>query len=381
MIYLDNAATTWPKPAEVYDAVSDALRNKSGNPGRSGHSLSLSAGKILDNVRFSIAKMFGIKDPDSVVLTYNTTDSLNLAINGVLEPGDHVITSSMEHNSVTRPLEHLSQNGVSYTKIPMDPLLGVNPQEIEAAITGNTKAVVLTHASNVTGTINPIGAVGKICRKRGILFLVDAAQSAGRIPIDVNTMSIDLLAFPGHKGLMGAMGTGGLYIREGIPVEPSRYGGTGFHSELPMQPLELPYRYETGTPNVPGFAGLDAGIRFISKTTMTAIYEHEARLTNLLLDGLKKIENVKIYGPLDSKNRLAVVSVTIENVDPMEASLILDTSFDVAVRAGLHCAPDAHQTLGTIHTGGTIRISPGYFNTEAEIEQCIKGIASIAEEA
>lgn len=381
MIYLDNAATTWPKPETVYDAVLDVMKNKAGNPGRSGHSMSLSAGKVLDEARFATSRFFGVKDPSRIVFTYNATDSLNLAINGSLTAGDHVITSSMEHNSVTRPLEYLSEKGVEYTKIKMDPVLGVNPEDVKSAIRGNTKLVAVTHASNVTGTINPIRAIGEICRNEGIVFLVDGSQSAGIIPIDVDSMYIDLLAFPGHKGLFGPSGTGGLYIRDGISVAPSRYGGTGVHSELPLQPSEMPFMYESGTLNVPGLAGLDAGIKFISEKSMLSIREHEIKLTNLLLDGLKGIDGVKIYGPRDGEERAAVVSINIEGADPMEASLILDTSFGIAVRAGLHCAPDAHKTLGTLDIGGTIRISPGFFNTEKDIEQCLEGIAAIAAEA
>ncbi|MDR1572956.1 MAG: aminotransferase class V-fold PLP-dependent enzyme [Clostridiales Family XIII bacterium] len=380
MIYLDNAATTWPKPAAVYDAATDAMKEKGGNPGRSGHELSLAAGGILEGARFSSAKLFGVKNPNRIVFTYNATDSLNLAINGSLTAGDHVITGSMEHNSVARPLEYLSQKGVEYTKVRMDPVLGVDPEDIKKAMRDNTKLVVVTHVSNVTGTINPIGAIGEICRNEGVVFLVDGSQSAGVIPIDADAMFIDLLAFPGHKGLLGPSGTGGLYIREGVSVAPTRYGGTGVHSELLLQPSETPYMYESGTPNVPGLAGLDAGIRFISEQSLSSVQKHEAKLTQLLLDGLKRIKGAEIHGPKDGEERAAVVSVTIEGADPAEAALILDGSFGVAVRAGLHCAPDAHRTLGTIAGGGTIRISPGFFNTEADIERCLEGIAAIAAE-
>ncbi|HML36638.1 MAG TPA: aminotransferase class V-fold PLP-dependent enzyme [Bacillota bacterium] len=380
MIYLDNAATTWPKPEAVYDAVLDVMKNKAGNPGRSGHDMSLSAGRVLNEARFSASRFFGVKDPSRIVFTCNATDSLNLAINGSLTAGDHVITTSMEHNSVTRPLEYLLKKGIEYTKVRMDPVLGVEPEDVKKALRGNTKLVVITHASNVTGTVNPIGAIGEMCRNEGIVFLVDGSQSAGVIPIDVDSMYIDLLAFPGHKGLFGPSGTGGLYIRDGLSVEPSRYGGTGVHSELLLQPSEMPYTYESGTLNLPGIAGLDAGIRFISDQSLSSIRQHETRLTDLLLDGLKRINGVRIYGPQHGEERAAVVSINIEGTDPMEAALILDTSFGIAVRAGLHCAPDAHRTLGTLDSGGTIRISPGFFNTEEDIGRCLEGIAVIAAE-
>lgn len=381
MIYLDNAATTWPKPEAVYDAVLDAMKNKGGNPGRSGHSLSLLAGGVLDETRFSISRLLGIKNPNRVIFTYNATDSLNLAINGILTAGGHVITSSMEHNSVARPLEYLSGRGIEYTKVRMDPVFGVDPEDVKNAMRSNTQLVVMTSASNVTGTINPIGAIGEICRAEGIPFLVDGSQSVGAIPMDVETMKVDLLAFPGHKGLMGPSGTGGLYIRDGISIVPSRYGGTGVHSELLLQPPEMPYMYESGTPNISGLAGLDAGVRFLLEKSVWSVHDHECRLTNLLIDGLKEIKGVKLYGPHNGEDRAAVISITIEGADPAEVALILDVSFGIALRSGLHCAPDAHRTLGTLDTGGTIRISPGYFNTEQDIAQCLEAIAAIAAEA
>jgi cysteine desulfurase family protein len=321
-----------------------------------------------------------VKNPNRIVFTGNATDALNLAINGILAAGGHVISTSMEHNSVARPLEHLLEKGAEYTKVRMDPALGVDPEDVKKAIRGITKIVVITHVSNVTGTVNPIGAIGEICRNEGIPFLVDGSQSAGAVPIDVNAMCVDLLAFPGHKGLFGPQGTGGLYIKEGLSLTPSKYGGTGVHSELLLQPSEMPYMYESGTLNMPGIAGLGAGVRFILEKSVRAVQEHEIQLTNVLLDGLNSIKGVKIYGPRRGVERAAVVSVNIEGVSPMEAALILDTSFGIAVRAGLHCAPDAHKTLGTIDAGGTIRISPGFFNTEKDIEQCLEGLAAIAAE-
>jgi cysteine desulfurase family protein len=381
MIYLDNAATTWPKPEQVYEAVSDAIRNKGGNPGRSAHRTSAAAGKVLDGARFSLAKLFGAKDPNRIVFAHNATDALNLAIGGVLSPGDHAITGSMEHNSVTRPLEHLKENGVEYTRVRMDPAAGIDPREVEKALRANTKLVVLTHASNVTGTVNPIADVGALCRNRGVFFLVDASQSAGSLPIDVETMNIDMMAFPGHKGLLGPTGTGALYIAEGVPVKPSRYGGTGVFSESPTQPDEMPYRYEAGTQNFHGLAGLEAGVRFIADTGTDAIHAHELRLASLLLDGLRDISNVTVYGPPPGVERAALVAFNIDGVNCAEAALILDASFDIALRSGLHCAPGAHRTLGTFDIGGTLRVSPGFFNTDEDIARCLEGVTAIASEA
>jgi cysteine desulfurase family protein len=380
-LYLDNAATTWPKPEQVYEAVSDAMRNRGGNPGRSGHKMSLMSEKSLSQARFSLSKLFGVKDPKRIVFACNATDALNLAIGGVLAPGDHAVISSMEHNSVTRPLAHRARQGVEYTLVRMDPVAGVNPNDIEKALRENTKLVAMTHASNVTGTINPIEALGALCRNRGVLFLVDGSQSAGSLPIDVDAMKIDLLAFPGHKGLLGPTGTGGLYIAEGVPVIPSRQGGTGVFSELPTQPEELPYRYESGTQNVHGLAGLDAGVRFILDETVGAIHAHERRLTDMLIDGLRNIPGVTIYGPPSGEERAAIVSFNIQGVNCAEAAMILDASFGLMLRAGLHCAPDAHRTLGTFDQGGTIRVSPGFFNTEADIARCVEGVFEIAKEA
>ncbi|MDR1495947.1 MAG: aminotransferase class V-fold PLP-dependent enzyme [Clostridiales Family XIII bacterium] len=381
MIYLDNAATTWPKPVGVYEAVSDALMNKGGNPGRSAHKTSVAAGKVLDSVRFSLARLLGVRDPNRIVFALNATDALNLAIGGVLSPGDHAVTSSMEHNSVTRPLEHMAKGGLEYTRIRMDPVAGVDPRDVEKALRPNTKLVVLTHASNIAGTVNPVADIGALCRERGVFFLVDAAQSAGSLPIDVEAMNIDLLAFPGHKGLFGPTGTGGLYIAEGVDVNPARYGGTGVFSEFPLQPDELPFRYESGTQNFHGLAGLDAGVRFIADKGTDAIHSHELRLVNLLTDGLHDIPEVTVYGPPPGAERAAVVSLNIKGMNCAEAALILDASFDIAIRSGLHCAPDAHRTLGTFELGGTLRVSPGFFNTDEDIARCVEGIAEIAREA
>lgn len=380
MIYLDNAATTYPKPECVYSAVDKVFRESSGNPGRSGHKLSLAADKVIDDARFIVSRFFGVTRPESLIFTFNTTDSLNLAIKGILTQGDHVITSSMEHNSVTRPLEMLKSKGVEYTKVQTDPAKGIDVDEINKAIKSNTKLVIINHVSNVTGTINSVEQIGELCREKGILFLVDAAQSAGIIPIDVNKMNIDMLAFPGHKGLMGPQGTGGLYIRKGIILNTLREGGTGSNSELLYQPDTLPDRYESGTPNIAGIAGLAAGVQYILDEGIENIRKKDTKLANKLLNALEDIPNITIYGPPACEERSGVVSLKIDGIEVSEIAAVLDNAFDIAVRAGLHCAPDAHKTLGTLEKGGTLRISAGYFNSEDDIDVCINTLQIIAKE-
>jgi cysteine desulfurase family protein len=342
--------------------------------------MSLESGKALARARFSLAKLLGASDPDRIVFTLNATDALNLAIGGVLSPGDHVVISSMEHNSVTRPIAHRAAQGVECTAVRMDPERGVSPDDVAAAIGADTKLVVMTHASNVTGTLNPVEAIAELCRRRGVLLLVDASQSAGSIPIDVEAMGIDMLAFPGHKGLMGPSGTGGLYIAECAEPAPLRQGGTGVFSELPTQPDAMPYRYESGTQNFHGLAGLDAAARFILDITQERVRAHERTLIAALLEGLREISGVTIYGPPPGADRAPVVSLNIAGLDCAEAAMILDASFGLMLRPGLHCAPDAHRTLGTFDIGGTLRVSPGYFNTEDDIKSCVESIAEVARE-
>lgn len=379
MIYLDNAATSWPKPEKVYLASDEALR-RGGSPGRSGHKLSNVAGRDVQEARIALARLFCVPKPESIVFTLNATDALNLALKGVLKKGDHVITSTLEHNSVVRPLETLKSAGVELTKVATNPITGICMQDVESAIKENTKLVVLTHVSNVTGTVNPITEIGELCSKKGILFLVDAAQSAGVIPIDVINMKIDLLAFPGHKGLFGPSGTGGLYIREGLRLMPIREGGTGSFSELLTQPEKIPDRYESGTLNAPGIAGLKAGVEYLLEHGVETIRRKETSLTNMLIEGLSEIPSVTVFGPPKGEDRAGVVSLLIDGIDPLQTAVILDNEFDIALRAGLHCSPDAHRTLNTLNTGGTLRISVGAFNTEKDIELCLDALKQIAEE-
>ena len=379
MIYLDNAATSWPKPEAVYLAADQALRQYGGNSGRGSHSMSLAAGGLIYEARMLCAKLFHAARPECICFTSNTTEALNLAIKGILKPGDHVITSSMEHNSVSRPLKKLENRNVETTKVFTSPATGIDLNALEKAFRKNTKLVVCNHISNVTGTINPIKEIGDLCRKNEVLFLLDAAQSAGLTEIDVTETNIDLVAFPGHKGLLGPQGTGGLYIRDGLVLDTLKEGGTGTQSELYDQPEQKPERYESGTLNLSGLAGLAAGLKYIFNEGLENIERKEAELTNQLLNGLSLIDGINIYGPAAGKPRGSIVSITLEQINPTEASIMLDSAFQIAVRAGLHCARDAHETLGTIDHGGVLRISPNYFNTKEDIEICIKAIQLISQ--
>lgn len=379
MIYLDNAATSYPKPEEVYDTVLDHMKNFGANPGRSGHQLALQAGRGIFKTRELIAKLFNIENPMQVVFTCNATESLNLAIKGVLKEGDHVITSSMEHNSVLRPIKSLESKGIENTIIKCNSEGFINTEDIKNAIKSNTKMIALTHGSNVTGTIMPIKEVGKIAKEANVLFLVDAAQTGGIYDIDVNEMNIDLLALPGHKGLMGPQGTGFLYIRENLNVMHFKEGGTGSKSEELTQPQMMPDRYESGTANAPGISGLGAGIEFILKEGLEKIRNHEKELTQYFIDELKKIESVKIYGPKDAEKQGAVVSINIGSEDSSEIAYILDSAFNIAVRSGLHCAPLAHKTIGSFEQG-TVRFGIGYFNTKKDIDKAIVAIKEICSE-
>jgi len=378
MIYFDNAATTWPKPEAVYKAADYFMRELGANPGRSGHRMALAAGQIIVDARNLVAKLFNVPDPSLVIFTLNTTEALNLGIKGLLKPGDHVITSSLEHNSVVRPLETLRNKGIELTKLTTSGSSGLLPEQVEEAIKENTKLIILTHASNVTGVINPIREIGKIARDRGVLFMVDSAQTAGVFPIDVQAMGIDLLAFAGHKGLLGPQGVGGLCISKDLQLTPLKEGGTGSNSESLLQPDKSPDRYESGTSNTPGLAGLAAGIQFISEIGLEQIREKERILTERLLSGLKLIPKVIVYGPPLGTERSSVISFNIEGVDPSEVSLVLDQSFEIATRSGLHCAPDAHRTIGTLPKG-TVRLSLGYFNTVEEVDKCLEAVSTISE--
>ncbi|MBC8015931.1 MAG: aminotransferase class V-fold PLP-dependent enzyme [Sporomusaceae bacterium] len=379
-IYLDNAATSWPKPEAVYVAVDHFNRNIGGNPGRGTTNFALTPASMVLETRVLLAQLFNISDPLRISFTLNITEALNVALKGSLRPGDHLIISSMEHNAVVRPAFALAELGLEITVIPCNSEGLLDTKALAKAIKINTKMVGLLHASNVTGTIQPIFEVGQICREQGILFLVDSAQSAGVLPIDVERQSIDILAFTGHKGLLGPQGTGGIYVRAGIDVKPLKEGGTGSQSHDTKQPQCMPDCLESGTLNTPGIIGLGAGVGFILEQGIDRIRFHEQKLTEILWENIKKINGVKMYGPAAVKDRTAVLSFTIGEMDSAQISFLLEREFGIVTRAGLHCTPLAHQTIGTLQQG-TCRLSPGFFNTEGEMEAVIRGIATLAKKA
>ncbi len=377
MPYFDNAATSFPKPEPVYRAMDEFMRHNAGNPGRGTHRISLAAGEMVDHTRGLLAELFNAPDPQRVIFASNTTDAINLALYGLLNPGDHVVTTTMEHNAVVRPLRALEKQGVQISRVPCAPNGSVEAQAMLAAMRPETRLVVMTHASNVAGTILPLAEVGAGVRARGAFLLVDAAQSAGVLPIDVQAMNIDLLAFPGHKGLYGPPGTGGLVVGKRVTLRPVRQGGTGTRSEEEEQPASLPEGFETGTVNSVGIAGLGAGVRFLLDEGVERVRAHEAALVRQLLDGLKTIPGLRVYGPEDPEARVGVVSIRLEHWEPMDLGVALDQDYDLAVRTGLHCAPLAHRTIGTFPTG-TVRISPGYFNTPEQMNVLIDGLQCLA---
>ncbi|SMC91574.1 aminotransferase class V-fold PLP-dependent enzyme [Sporomusa malonica] len=377
MIYLDNAATTWPKPECVYQAIDHCLRTMGANPGRGGHSMARAASLMLYEAREALAELFRIEDANQIVFTHNATDAISMAVFGLLCPGDTLVTTAMEHNAVARAVRYVEAKGVHVVIVPCKRDGQLDMNAMRAAVMQRPKAVIMSHASNVTGTIMPIAEIGKLTKQIGAIFIVDAAQTAGVEAIDVAAMGIDLLAFSGHKGLLGPQGTGGLYVSEAQAVTPLRVGGTGSLSESDKQPEFMPDRLESGTPNTPGIAGLKAGVRFILDTGRENIQAKEMALTQLLLDGLKGIPTLTVHGNTDIAGRTAVVSFTLNGKDSGQIAHALDRDYEIACRSGLHCAPWAHQAIGTLKTG-TVRLSPGYFNTEEEIGQVIAAVQKIA---
>jgi len=365
-IYLDNAATSHPKPEAVYDAVMHAMREIGASAGRGGHRRSMEASRQLFQAREAIARLVSIPDSSRVIFTHSATEALNLALHGVLLPGDHVITTSMEHNSLLRPLFSLRKRGVEVTIVAAGSDGLVDPDEVRRALRRTTRMIAAGHVSNVSGTIQPIGRLAAIAREAGALFLLDAAQSIGALPIDVLETGIDLLAAPGHKGLMGPQGTGFLYAAAGIGLRPLITGGTGTGSTAEEQPDTLPEGFEAGTHNLPGIAGLKAGVEFVLEQGVAVIGEKERMLVEHAVERLSAIPEISLCGPADPALRSGVLSFTAAEIDPATLAFMLDQHFDIAVRAGLHCAPRAHRTLGTFPSG-TLRVSPGWFNTGAEI--------------
>jgi len=379
IIYLDNGATTFPKPEEVYVVMDCYYRNFGVNPGRSGYDLCMAAGGIVNDTRKLLTRFFNGSDSNRLIFSLNATDALNLAIFGLLRSGDHAITTTLEHNSVLRPLYHLYKyDNVEVDYIPFDSNGFVGPDDFARKIKNNTKLVVVNHGSNVFGAVQPIKEIGDICRKKGIVFLVDASQTAGKIPVDLKEMNIDVIAFTGHKSLMGPMGTGGLYVREGIEIRHTRAGGTGVKSAVRTHLDEYPYRLEYGTGNLPGIAGLNAGVKWIQSAGVDNIYKHEASLLTMLRDGLREIEGVTLYCQDDLTNHIGVMALNIDGIDAQDIGMMLDVDYNIACRTGLHCAPLAHEQLGTDKIRGAVRFGIGPFNTSEDIADAVNAIKDIA---
>ena len=377
-IYFDNAATSSPKPPEVLERVSAALTEFNANPGRSGHSAALSAAREVLSARERLASLMNAGEETNIAFAFNCTDALNLAIKGALRYGDHVITTQLEHNSVLRPINALAARGRISLSIVSPRADGfVDPGDIRASIRKNTRLIAVTHASNVTGAIQPVAAIGELARREGILYLIDGAQAIGATPVNVRALSCDLYAFPGHKSLLGPMGTGGLYIRPGVVLRTLREGGTGTDSESMLQPDERPERYESGTLNLPGIAGLGAGCAFVAKR-VSAIMSHERELTGALYEGLSAIRGAEIYSPREEAARAGIVSF---NLPGMTSSDVADRlgRMGIAVRGGLHCAPGAHRFLGTLRRGA-VRASVGYANTFEEVDAFLNAVNAIVRE-
>jgi len=380
IIYFDNAATSYPKPEGVARAMVRFSTEVGASPGRSGHRLAVEAGRIVFEARERIAQLFGMKDSSRVVFGSNATEGINLGLQGLLRPRDHVITSSMEHNSVMRPLRAMMRKGLEVTVLPRSREGLLDPQEVRKAVKKNTKMVVLNHASNVVGTLQPLPEIGKICREKGVLFFVDAAQSAGAVPLDMEKERIDLLAFTGHKALFGPQGTGGLVIGERVEEKelvPMKRGGTGSRSEMEEQPDFLPDLCESGTPNTVGLAGLLAGLDFVLKEGVERIRGHEIGLTDRLLRGLLETPGVTVYGPRDGRKQTATVSFNLRSMAPSEAGLRLDEEFGILCRVGLHCSPSSHRTLGTFPEG-TIRFGLSYFTRPEEVDRALEAVGELA---
>lgn len=369
-IYLDNAATSYPKPEEVYDAIDEYNRNNGVSLGRGATEKAVALQTTVDQCRKQAADLLGANRPSEISFTFNGTDSLNTIIHGVLKPGDHVITSDVEHNSVLRPLQTLKDRwGLEITYVPADQTGTVAAADFQKAIRNNTRLIILNHASNVTGSIQPVNDVGEIARNAGALFLLDAAQSVGHLPIDVSQMPVDFLACPGHKGLLGPLGTGLIYIRAELvdQVESFRQGGTGTRSEEETQPTSLPDKFESGNHNSPGLVGLKAALDYIQERGIADIRQHELELTAQLIKDFQDLQGFRITGPDRLEDRVGVVSLVHPEVEPQVVASILDEHFGIQTRAGLHCAPRIHRSINSLQSGGTIRFSPGPFNTLGEI--------------
>ena len=377
MIYLDNGATSWPKPPEVYDAVANCFQTAGGSPSRGSHDMARRAGRLINDTRESLAHLFHVTDPCQIVFTLNATAAINMALFGLVKPGWRIVTTAVEHNAVARPLRQLEKVGAQLKIVGCDREGKPKLKEMASAIASGAELVIVNHASNVTGVITPIEMIGSMARQAGAIFMVDAAQTAGSEKIDVQEMNIDLLAFTGHKSLLGPQGTGGLYINPDLTIGPLCFGGTGSLSESDLQPRFLPDMLESGTPNTPGIAGLGAGVDFILQQGLDRISKAKQTMIKMLIDGISEIKGITIYGPPSSERRSAVVTFTICGMDSGTVAYLLDRDYGIACRSGLHCAPWAHQVLGTTATGG-VRLTPGYFTTEKEILAAVAAVQSIA---
>lgn len=378
LIFLDNGATSFPKPEEVYTYMDHFYRNFGVNPGRSGYDLCMEAGLVVEETRKLLTQFFHGTDPNRLCFGYNSTDALNLIIAGMLRPGDHAISTTIEHNSVLRPLYHLRRDGVEVDFVPFDGAGFVDPEEIRKKFRPHTRLVVVNHASNVIGTVQPIAAIGRLCREAGIPFVVDSSQSAGKVPVDMEAQFLDVVAFTGHKSLLGPTGIGGLYVREGIEIRHTRAGGTGVRSAVRAHLDEYPYRLEYGTPNVMGIAGLKAGLTWVNAKGVEAIHREEMRLAGILRDGLKAIPRVITYCLDSLENHIAVMAFNIEGMDAADVGTMLDVDFNIACRTGLHCAPLVHEQMGTDSVHGAVRFGIGPFNTEEHVRAAVEAVGKIA---
>ncbi len=385
LIYLDNAATSWPKPASVYDYMIEFYRSCGVNPGRSGFDKAIEAGNVVEECRSMLTRFFGGDEavPERLCFSYNATDALNLIIQGSLGAGDHVVTTNVEHNSVIRPINHAVRDcGVEATYVPFDAGGFVDPDDIKSAIKPNTKMVMLNHASNVLGTVQPAAEIGRVCRDAGVTFAVDASQTAGMVPIDMQTMNIDILAFTGHKSLMGSTGIGGLCARSHVELKHSRSGGTGVRSAFPYHLDEYPFRMEYGTPNVVGIASLYQAQKWIvEQGGVEKIHTREMKLARKLVGGFRNIEGVSVYCCDSLENHLSTVAMNIEGYEAGDVGIMLDVDFNIATRTGLHCAPLVYDQLDLVKRHGAVRFAIGPFNTEAHIDAAVEAVEDIAKRA
>lgn len=381
LVYLDNGATSFPKPESVYRFMDEFYRRYGVNPGRSGYDLCIESGDLVEATRRLLCGFFGGADPLRLVFGYNATDALNLAIFGLLEPGDHAVTTHLEHNSSLRPLWTLQQRGVDVDWVDFDQHGYIDPDEVIAKLRPKTKAVVINHGSNVIGTVQPVAPIGKACRERGIPLVLDVSQTAGMLPLDVEELGAGVLCFTGHKSLMGPMGIGGMYVHPDVELWQVRAGGTGVRSAQRHHLEEYPYRMEYGTPNLPGIAGLNAGVKWVQEQGVAAIHAHEMGLWRRLRDGLSAIEGITLYcaDEVPGRERISVLSFNVAGFEAADVGTMLDVDYGIACRTGLHCAPMVHEHLGTDRMHGAVRFGVGPFNTEAQVDLAVKAVGEIAE--